>query len=160
MNISDMTNLFVGYNIVLNFKVLVCAFDEQEAEEIVKDYAFDSLLEGDWEIKEYKEDDTFDCDCVLTKRQNHSRLITSCPVCKERFTYPRREEAPEACANCSELLQRYSTALCDIGSIERLLELPDYMRNKLNTEKDLRKKITLFEEAARYLKEKESDAMK
>lgn len=67
MKITNMTNLFVGYNKTENFKILICALDKEEAANIAAEYANDSKLTGTFEITEFNNADTqFDCDYVLT----------------------------------------------------------------------------------------------
>ncbi len=70
MKITELTNLFVGYNESEDFRVLICALDEQEAMNIVRSYATDAHLSSDpsdWDISEFKDVDThFDCDYVIT----------------------------------------------------------------------------------------------
>jgi hypothetical protein len=71
MTVSEMTNLWVGYNKEENFKILICALDEQEAYEIAESYRIDSHMEGKFEIKEFvNEHEHFDCDYVLTYAQD------------------------------------------------------------------------------------------
>lgn len=62
------TNLFVGYNQTEDFRILICAFDEEEATELAKEYCCDSKLRGSFEVQksEGKIDDIhFDCDYVI-----------------------------------------------------------------------------------------------
>ena len=70
MKVNELTNLWVGYNEVENFRVLICALDVEEAQEIADDYCLDSHMEGRFEITEFSNIDThFDCDYVLTGGQ-------------------------------------------------------------------------------------------
>lgn len=70
MNVNELTNLFVGYNKTENFKVLICAGDEEEAQEIADDYCEVSDMDGCFVINEFSNINTrFDCDYVLTKEQ-------------------------------------------------------------------------------------------
>ena len=67
MKVTDLDNLYVGYNEKEKFRVLICAFDKQEAYEIAAEYGSDSNLEGEWEISEFSDVNTsFDCDYVIT----------------------------------------------------------------------------------------------
>lgn len=67
MKVTDMTNLWVGYNEVEDFRVLICAQDEQEARQIANGYRVDTLMEGTFEITEFDNTDLrIDCDYVLT----------------------------------------------------------------------------------------------
>ena len=68
----EMQNLFIGYNEDENFRVLICAFDIYEADEVLRGYALDAGLEGDWEITETgtnMDNLHFDCDYVITGGQ-------------------------------------------------------------------------------------------
>lgn len=67
MKVNDLNNLFVGYNTAERFRVLICALDIEEAQEIADGYRFDSRMEGYFEVSEFDDIDTkFDCDYVLT----------------------------------------------------------------------------------------------
>ena len=62
------TNLYVGYNETENFTILICAFDEEEAADLAREYCSDSKFRGSFEIKKAdgKIDDIhFDCDYVI-----------------------------------------------------------------------------------------------
>lgn len=62
------TNLFIGYNAEEDFRILICAFDEEEAAELANEYRFDSNLEGKFEIQEIDDgiDNLhFDCDYII-----------------------------------------------------------------------------------------------
>ena len=68
----EMQNLYVGYNEDADFRVLICAFDIWEADEILRGYALDSDIEGDWEITEADQNTSkmrFDCDYIITGGQ-------------------------------------------------------------------------------------------
>ena len=72
MKWHEMQNLFIGYNEDKNFRVLICAFDIHEADEVLRGYALDAGLEGDWEITETGPNTSklhFDCDYVITGGQ-------------------------------------------------------------------------------------------
>lgn len=67
MKVTDMTNLWVGYNEEEDFRVLICAQDEQEARQIANGYRVDTLMEGTFEITEFTDVSVrIDCDYVLT----------------------------------------------------------------------------------------------
>lgn len=62
------TNLFIGYNVEEDFRILICAFDKEEAAELANEYRFDSNLEGKFEIQEIDDgiDNLhFDCDYII-----------------------------------------------------------------------------------------------
>lgn len=62
------TNIFIGYNATEDFRILICAFDREEAQELADAYRFDAGLEGKFEITEPAENTTlmhFDCDYVI-----------------------------------------------------------------------------------------------
>ena len=62
------TNLFIGYNREEDFRILICAFDEEEAVELANEYRFDAGLEGYFEIEEIEDEINnirFDCDYVI-----------------------------------------------------------------------------------------------
>lgn len=64
----SFTNLFIGYNKEEDFRILICAFDKEEAQELANEYRFDSNLEGKFEIKEIEngiDNIHFDCDYVI-----------------------------------------------------------------------------------------------
>ena len=67
MKITDLNHLWVGYNEIEDFRVLICALDEQDAQEIANNYCLDSHMNGKFEISEFSDINTnFDCDYVLT----------------------------------------------------------------------------------------------
>lgn len=62
------TNLFIGYNRDEDFRILICAFDKEEAQELANEYKFDSNLDGRFEIQEIEsgiDNIHFDCDYVI-----------------------------------------------------------------------------------------------
>lgn len=62
------TNLFIGYNRQENFRILICAFDKIEAQELANEYKFDAGLEGCFEISDIEtgiDNIHFDCDYVI-----------------------------------------------------------------------------------------------
>ena len=66
MKVNMMTNLWVGYNRFEDFRVLICAIDSIAASEIAESYRIDTHLEGTFEISDFKGNERFDCDYVLT----------------------------------------------------------------------------------------------
>lgn len=70
MKINELNNLWIGLNEEENFKVLICALDAEEAQEIAENYRLDSHMEGNFAITEFSDVNTvFDCDYVLTNGQ-------------------------------------------------------------------------------------------
>ena len=66
MKVTELTNLWVGYNKTENFRVLICALDQEEAQEIADGYCLDGHFEGKFEVTEFDDLDThFDCDYVI-----------------------------------------------------------------------------------------------
>ena len=64
----DFINLFIGYNKEENFRILICAFDEIEAQGKADEYLFDSNLNGHFEVEQVEGDISnihFDCDYVI-----------------------------------------------------------------------------------------------
>lgn len=61
-------NLFEGYNKKENFRILICAYDRHEAQELADGYCIDSDLEGKFEISDVGSiDEThYDCDYVIS----------------------------------------------------------------------------------------------
>lgn len=62
------TNLFIGYNEEEDFRILICAFDKEEAYELAKEYRLDSNLDGEFEIEEVEngiDNIHFDCDYII-----------------------------------------------------------------------------------------------
>jgi len=67
MKIAELTNLWIGYNAAEDFRVLICAFDKIEAQEIANEYRNDTQMEGSFEVSEFTDTEAkFDCDYVLT----------------------------------------------------------------------------------------------
>ena len=60
-------NLWIGYNRTENFRILICADDENEAYEVAEGYRLDAKLEGEFKIFEPDAIDNvyFDCDHVI-----------------------------------------------------------------------------------------------
>ena len=68
MKWNEMQNLFIGYNEDEDFRILICAFDKQDAHELARAYGLDAHLEGKWTITEVEcdvDDIHFDCDYVI-----------------------------------------------------------------------------------------------
>ena len=66
MKVNELENLYVGHNETEDFKILVCALDRIEAQDIANEYCLDSHMEGRFEITEFDNTETqFDCDYVL-----------------------------------------------------------------------------------------------
>lgn len=64
----QFTNLFIGYNREEDFRILICAFDEEEAYELANEYRIDAHLNGKFEIQEIEngiDNIHFDCDYVI-----------------------------------------------------------------------------------------------
>lgn len=72
MRIYEMQNLFIAYNKDEDFRILICALDKYEADELARGYALDAHLEGKWEISEPNDNINnihFDCDYVISGGQ-------------------------------------------------------------------------------------------
>lgn len=67
----NFINLFEGYNEEEDFRILICAFDRKEAQELANEYCLDSHLEGRFEIIDVDSVDNthYDCDYVITRGQ-------------------------------------------------------------------------------------------
>ena len=66
MTVIGMTNLFVGYNEEEDFRILIGASDESEADTMAEYYRQDSKLKGKFEISEFNDINThFDCDYII-----------------------------------------------------------------------------------------------
>ena len=65
MTISDMYNLFTGYNETENYTVFIVALDRLEALDIAIKYGNDSGLENDWQIRDFNVNDKANCDYIL-----------------------------------------------------------------------------------------------
>ena len=64
----NFTNLFIGYNEEEDFRILICAWDKIEAQELANVYRCDSNLQGRFEIVEITngiDNIHFDCDYVI-----------------------------------------------------------------------------------------------
>ena len=64
----SFTNLWVGYNQKEDFRILICALDKVEAQELANSYCLDSNMEGEFETSfaENIENLHFDCDYVIS----------------------------------------------------------------------------------------------
>lgn len=62
------TNLYEGYNKTEDFRILICAFDRNDAQELADGYCLESDLEGSFEIGDVGSiDEThYDCDYVIS----------------------------------------------------------------------------------------------
>lgn len=70
MKVNELLNLWVCSHREEDFKILVCASDEIEAQDVIKSYSNDTGITLNFEIIRF--DDvrtTFDCDHVLFKNQ-------------------------------------------------------------------------------------------
>lgn len=67
----NFTNLFEGYNEIEDFRILICALDRKEAQELANEYCLDSHLDGEFEINDVDSIDNthYDCDYVITGGQ-------------------------------------------------------------------------------------------
>jgi hypothetical protein len=64
----SFTNLFIGYNEEEDFRILICAWDKEQAQELANEYGFDSNLDGKFEIKEVEsgiDNIHSDCDYII-----------------------------------------------------------------------------------------------
>lgn len=76
--LASFTNLFIGYNKEENFRILICAWDESEAEELAEGYRIDAKMDGKFVISEPQTDDcndAYSCDYVISSGDNHEGLI-------------------------------------------------------------------------------------
>lgn len=66
MGVNDITNLYVGYNAIEEFCVLINAPDINKANEIAEGYRVDSDMQDFFIVKRYQNENIrFDCDYVL-----------------------------------------------------------------------------------------------
>ena len=66
MTITDIRNLYVGYNEEEDFRILIGANDENEADTLAEYYRQDSKLKGEFKISEFNDINThFDCDYII-----------------------------------------------------------------------------------------------
>lgn len=73
MTVRDMANLYVGYNEQEDFRILICAWDEEEAAELAIEYATETGLNGRWEISDDPDaitDARLDCSYVVASESN------------------------------------------------------------------------------------------
>lgn len=67
MKVNELTNLWVGYNATEDFRVLICALDNIEAQDTANEYCNDTQMNGSFEVTEFTDMEThFDCDYILT----------------------------------------------------------------------------------------------
>ena len=67
MKANEMTNLWVGYNETEDFRILICASDEVEAQEVANSYKEDTNMNGEFLISEFTDvNQKFDCDYVVS----------------------------------------------------------------------------------------------
>lgn len=64
----SFTNLWIGYNQKEDFRILICALDKIEAQELANGYRLNSNMKGEFEISfaENIENLHFDCDYVIS----------------------------------------------------------------------------------------------
>ena len=67
MKVTDMNNLWIGYNEEEDFNILICANEEKEAQGIADEYAKDMGLKGKFVIGDFDIDTCIDCDYILTE---------------------------------------------------------------------------------------------
>ena len=68
MKVTDLTNLWVGYNETEDFRILILAWDEDEALEVAENYRTDSNMEGNFVVSEFTDvNQKFDCDYAISK---------------------------------------------------------------------------------------------
>ena len=84
MKITDMTNIASVYNKEENFRILVCAEDNDSALLFATEYGAEAGLKGTWEIEdEWDEDTVFDCDYIISESnrsldvESHNMLALS-----------------------------------------------------------------------------------
>ena len=62
------SNLWLGYNKEEDFKIIICAFDREEAQELADEYRLDSNMVGKFEIIETNiklGNENYDCDYII-----------------------------------------------------------------------------------------------
>ena len=65
MNYAEM---FIGYNKEEDHRILICAHDIEEAQELAEEYRYDVHLDGGFDIKKVQggiDDIHFDCEYVI-----------------------------------------------------------------------------------------------
>ena len=81
MKITDMNNLWVGYNKTEDFRILICAEDENTAADIADNYCRDSKMIGMFEILEFTNTNTrFDCDYILSAQEETETWLVNALV--------------------------------------------------------------------------------
>ena len=70
MTITDLSGLYVAYTQYENFRILVAATDEHEANELARQYFDDAgIMYASVDISEFTDVNTkFDCDYVISKQ--------------------------------------------------------------------------------------------
>lgn len=66
------TNLFIGYNKEEDFRILICAWGEEEAQQLANEYCAEAKLNGRFDIFEIEEkldEIHFDCDYVIAREK-------------------------------------------------------------------------------------------
>lgn len=68
MKVTELDGLYVGHWIDEDFRVLIAASDEDEAEDVALDYGHDAGLTGSLEIEDFSYlEMEFDCDSVISR---------------------------------------------------------------------------------------------
>ena len=70
MKVNELSNLWIGYNRDENFRILIYALDEEEAQEVANGYCSDAQMNGVFEVTEFENVNVlvdFDCDYVIAK---------------------------------------------------------------------------------------------
>lgn len=65
-------NLFIGYNNEEDFRILICAWCEEEAQELADEYCAEAKLGGHFDVSEIEEkldEIHFDCDYVIAREK-------------------------------------------------------------------------------------------
>ena len=65
MKITELKNLYSGYNKDNDFRILIAATCESDAYNLAYGYGEDAKLDGEWEITPAKENMNFDCDYTI-----------------------------------------------------------------------------------------------
>ena len=67
MKITELDNLYAGYNKTEDYRILICAYDIEDARKIAVSYGKGAGLTGEWEVTdELNPDMEFDCDHVVS----------------------------------------------------------------------------------------------
>ena len=76
--LASFANLFTAYNKEENFKILICAQDEDEAEKLAEGYRIDAKMTGKFIISEPQTDDrdnVYNCDYIISSGDDQKNLI-------------------------------------------------------------------------------------